>query len=200
MDCLDDGRRKPISLPARRPPAWAENIEGKIQDGPLARHPDDIAPNEQPNAEFPPGMSKRIIPCFERQKQRSTWNLCRLILTTYTFNKLFSPLAPWIWQDPAVDSATRKSRQRWRALLYQRGAISAAWDACPLGMLKTYGQDWKLNAVGIYYRHFFSPHWVTAGRKLWIPSLDGIDWTGAAEKPRRERAKTFVRHALVRAC
>ncbi|KAM7204867.1 hypothetical protein V8F33_001456 [Rhypophila sp. PSN 637] len=34
------------------------------------------------------------------------------------------------------------------------------------------------------------------GRKLWTPSLEGIDWTDSAEKPRRERAGVFMRHVL----
>ncbi|KAK0619141.1 hypothetical protein B0T14DRAFT_429225 [Immersiella caudata] len=66
----------------------------------------------------------------------------------------------------------------------------------PLGMVRMYGEDWRLNAMGIYYRHYFSPHWVTDGRKLWIPSFEGIDWTVTAEKHRRERAATIVRHVL----
>lgn len=65
-----------------------------------------------------------------------------------------------------------------------------------LGMVQTDSKDWELNAKGIYYRHFFSEHWVTDGRKLWTPSLESIDWTNAAEKPRRERARAFMWHVL----
>ena len=66
----------------------------------------------------------------------------------------------------------------------------------PLGMVRRYGQDWDLNAKGIYYRHHYSSHWVTDGRKLWVPSVQDLDWDNPSEEPRRARARTFVRHAL----
>lgn len=53
-----------------------------------------------------------------------------------------------------------------------------------------------MNAQGIYYRHHYSPGWVTADHNLWVPSLYGIDWNNDGEKSRRIRAQTFVKHAL----
>lgn len=59
-----------------------------------------------------------------------------------------------------------------------------------------FGGDWGLNARGIYYRHYYSPGWVTAGHDLWLPSLDQIDWTDSSEDSRRSRAREFVKHVL----
>ncbi|KAH6879556.1 hypothetical protein B0T10DRAFT_520192 [Thelonectria olida] len=59
-----------------------------------------------------------------------------------------------------------------------------------------FGADWGMNARGIYYRHYYSPGWVTADHNLWLPSLDGVDWNHHAEEGRRARSKTFVQHVL----
>jgi len=53
-----------------------------------------------------------------------------------------------------------------------------------------------MNARGIYYRHYYSPGWVTAGHDLWLPSLDAVDWMDPTEKGRRRRARVFVKHVL----
>lgn len=53
-----------------------------------------------------------------------------------------------------------------------------------------------MNARGIYYRHHYSPGWVTADHSLWLPSLDGIDWNDDIEESRRIRARSFLNHAL----
>lgn len=63
-------------------------------------------------------------------------------------------------------------------------------------MIERIGNDWGMNARGIYYRHYYSPGWVTAGHDLWLPSLDQIDWDHSSENSRRSRAKTFMNHAL----
>lgn len=63
-------------------------------------------------------------------------------------------------------------------------------------MIEQYGADWGLNARGIYYRHYYSPGWVTSDHDLWLPSLDGIDWNHFSESSRRSRAETFLRHVL----
>jgi hypothetical protein len=63
-------------------------------------------------------------------------------------------------------------------------------------MLDRFGKDYKLNAQGIYYYDFYSPRLVTSTRKVWVPSLDGIDWTGPGEESLRIRARVFAEHNL----
>ncbi|KAF4946264.1 hypothetical protein FSARC_14238 [Fusarium sarcochroum] len=62
--------------------------------------------------------------------------------------------------------------------------------------IDAFGSEWGMNARGIYYRHYYSPAWVTADHSLWLPSLDGTDWTHHAEEGRRARARSFVKHTL----
>ncbi|ERS97081.1 hypothetical protein HMPREF1624_06410 [Sporothrix schenckii ATCC 58251] len=62
--------------------------------------------------------------------------------------------------------------------------------------LQRYGRDWGANARGIYYRHHYSPEWVTADHSLWLPSFRGMEWDDASEADRRLRAKLFLRHNL----
>ncbi|GFF96763.1 hypothetical protein IFM47457_11049 [Aspergillus lentulus] len=69
-------------------------------------------------------------------------------------------------------------------------------NIAPPRMIEQYGADWGLNARGIYYRHYYSPGWVTSDHDLWLPSLDGIDWNHFSESSRRSRAETFLRHVL----
>lgn len=63
-------------------------------------------------------------------------------------------------------------------------------------MIERFGADWGLNARGIYYRHHYSPGWVSFGHNLWMPSLDGIDWKHFSESSRCSRAETFLKHVL----
>jgi hypothetical protein len=56
-------------------------------------------------------------------------------------------------------------------------------------MLDKWGSEYALNARGIYYRHSFSPEWVTCTRKIWVPSLEGIDWDAPNEQTLRQRAQ-----------
>jgi hypothetical protein len=41
----------------------------------------------------------------------------------------------------------------------------------PPGLISSYGEDYKLNCRGIYYRREFSIDKVVANRKVWVPSL-----------------------------
>jgi hypothetical protein len=66
----------------------------------------------------------------------------------------------------------------------------------PPGMIDRFRSDWSLNAQGIYYRHYYSPGWVTAGRTLWLPSLQDKDWDHHTEQDRRTRARAFLKHNL----
>jgi hypothetical protein len=63
-------------------------------------------------------------------------------------------------------------------------------------MVQFFGADWAMNARGIYYRHYYSPGWVTADHSLWLPSLDVSEWSQPYEEPRRARARRFLRHTL----
>ncbi|KAK4243152.1 hypothetical protein C7999DRAFT_18457 [Corynascus novoguineensis] len=71
----------------------------------------------------------------------------------------------------------------------------------PPSLVDRFGADWRNNARGIYYRHFYSPGWVTADHSLWLPSLRGdsgedIDWNCPGEERRRARASIFLKHVL----
>lgn len=66
----------------------------------------------------------------------------------------------------------------------------------PPSLIERFGADWGLNARGIYYRHYYSPGWVSADHSLWLPSLDGVDWDHPTEESRRARAKIFQKHVL----
>ena len=63
-------------------------------------------------------------------------------------------------------------------------------------MLERLGEDWRWNARGVYYRHYFSPEWVTADHELWVPTVQGVDWRDPTEDGRRDRAKRLLKHAF----
>jgi len=63
-------------------------------------------------------------------------------------------------------------------------------------MLDRYGKEYALNARGIYYHDNFSPELVTVGRKVWIPSLEAIDWDKPCEWDRRRRARVLMEHNI----
>jgi hypothetical protein len=63
-------------------------------------------------------------------------------------------------------------------------------------MRDAFGADWGLNARGIYYRHFYSQNWVTAGHDLWLPSVDDVHWSHTSEDSRRARAENLLKHVL----
>lgn len=172
-------------------------MKAKIQDGPLARHPDDIEPYEEPNFEFPPEMGRKAYSSFRKGKTKERIeSMPDNIDDIHIQQVIFAPPAVDMARlcgehsdDEAIEAAVERFYVN-TELYLQPGMLP------PLGMVGTYGKDWELNAKGIYYRHFFSEHWVTDGRKLWTPSLEGIDWTDPAEKPRRERARAFIKHVL----
>ncbi|KAH1524301.1 hypothetical protein KXX29_003248 [Aspergillus fumigatus] len=93
------------------------------------------------------------------------------------------------WTDDEIESALEK---------YYTGAqhyLTPNNIADPR-MIEQFGADWGLNARGIYYRHFYSPGWVTSDHELWLPSLDGIDWNHFSESSRLSRAEAFLKHVL----
>jgi hypothetical protein len=57
----------------------------------------------------------------------------------------------------------------------------------PMGLLDRWGPDWRDNARGIYYSHFYYPGWVSADHSLWLPSLRGdngedLNWNSPGKK------------------
>jgi hypothetical protein len=62
-------------------------------------------------------------------------------------------------------------------------------------MIDRFGKDFAQNAQGIYYHHWYRPDFVTCDRKVWVPSLDGIDRDDPLEADRRRRARVFAEHA-----
>ena len=69
-------------------------------------------------------------------------------------------------------------------------------DTVPQGLVDSCGEDWRWNARGVYYRHFYSPEWVTEGHDLWIPEVNSQSLESSANNSLKERAKTFLIHAL----
>lgn len=63
-------------------------------------------------------------------------------------------------------------------------------------LIDRFRDDWGMNARGIYYRLHYSPGWVTADHRPWLPSLDDLDWDDVVEESRRMRARLFLQHAL----
>ncbi|KAH0562322.1 hypothetical protein GP486_002987 [Trichoglossum hirsutum] len=59
-----------------------------------------------------------------------------------------------------------------------------------------FGKDYALNAQGIYYYNHYSPEQVTSGRKIWIPTLRGVDWEEPVEMHRRRRARVLAKHNI----
>lgn len=69
-------------------------------------------------------------------------------------------------------------------------------EETPLKMIERFGADWGLNARGIYYRHDYSPEYVTPWHNLWLPSLHDTHWSHVSEDGRRVRAERFLKHSL----
>jgi len=68
--------------------------------------------------------------------------------------------------------------------------------AVPPSMRDHFHRDWSWNSRGVYYRHYYSPEWVTGDHSLWVPELDHLDWEDPTEETRRVRAGVFLKHAL----
>ncbi|KAF1970805.1 hypothetical protein BU23DRAFT_368284, partial [Bimuria novae-zelandiae CBS 107.79] len=68
--------------------------------------------------------------------------------------------------------------------------------AWPPFNFERFRRDWSWNARGIYYRHYYSPHWVTADHDLWIPTVEDAMFDSPTEHHRRERARQLLRHTL----
>jgi hypothetical protein len=62
-------------------------------------------------------------------------------------------------------------------------------------MLDNFGQDYALQAQGIYYHDDFSEDQVLASRKVWVPTLSMLDKATPDIMERRCRAKIFASHA-----
>jgi hypothetical protein len=63
----------------------------------------------------------------------------------------------------------------------------------PPWIISNYGEDYKLNCRGIYYRREFSTDNVLANRKVWIPSLPATTLKNTPENHERlSRARIFA--------
>ncbi|OCK74965.1 hypothetical protein K432DRAFT_437750 [Lepidopterella palustris CBS 459.81] len=62
-------------------------------------------------------------------------------------------------------------------------------------MIDSYGKDYVLNAQGIFYHDSYSQALVTGNRKVWVPSLEDVDWEADSEIGRRGRAQTVAKHS-----
>lgn len=152
MDHQDDKGKKPMTLPIRRRPSWVEALDGKIQDGPLARHPDDIASYEEPEFHFPPEMSKQEYSSFRKAKTKELLEFMPDDIDDVpVLQVVFLPPAPDMARlcdskrsDEAIEAAVERFYVN--AEQYLRPGMLA-----PLGMARRYGRDWELNAKGIYY-------------------------------------------------
>jgi hypothetical protein len=63
-------------------------------------------------------------------------------------------------------------------------------------MIDNYRKDYAINARGIYYIDVFRQHFVTMDRKVWVPSLQDIDWGDPSEMDRRIRARNVMEHSI----
>lgn len=77
--------------------------------------------------------------------------------------------------------------ERW--FLYPTGC------SYPPSMIDSYGKDYVLNAQGIFYHDSYSQALVTGNRKVWVPSLEDVDWEADSEIGRRGRAQTVAKHS-----
>lgn len=66
----------------------------------------------------------------------------------------------------------------------------------PPHLIDIYGKEYGLNAHGIYYHHYFKPEFVTLDRKVWIPTLEAMNWEDSNECDRRRRARILLKHNI----
>jgi hypothetical protein len=71
--------------------------------------------------------------------------------------------------------------------------FNLTWEYNP-PWFEHFGPDWTLNAQGIYYRDGYSPDRVTAGRKVWVPTLENAEWDEPGEVSRIKRAQVIAEH------
>lgn len=166
----------------------------KSPDGPWIRHPDEISQGLQADSE-----AMRDDMTIEENRERHRKAVKDLMRC--------GPgdcIPLWTMMiAPAVDMSTVAEGQdeelveikveRWfvNAHVY----LTPGWP-CPPSLRDRFHIDWSWNARGVYYRHHYSPEWVTGDHSLWVPTLDGIDWDDVTEAPRRSRAKAFLQHTL----
>jgi hypothetical protein len=163
-------------------------------DGPWIRHPKEI--NEDPIVS---SKSMRDDITIKEHREYYKQGMQEFV------GKLGGDFPTTLWvvnEPPAVDMANTdgldeelvdlKNERRYASTpLYLHPGIAPS----PY-MRDRYHRDWSWNARGVYYRHYYSPEWVTGDHTLWVPALDRVDWDDQSEEPRRARAKTFLMHTL----
>ncbi|KAK4234590.1 hypothetical protein C8A03DRAFT_47120 [Achaetomium macrosporum] len=189
---------QPVDEPLVRPPAPVLRLRPtmptelirplqkiKGPDGPLIAHPGLIRdPNPSNARDFPPDITMGQYRALwnagadERlEKLRAAWSTGGLEIT-------------WILEiHPIVEMQRMLGQDDDKIAL----AVERTYVGAPMFV--------RNNARGIYYRHHYSPGWVTADHSLWLPSLHGDNgennnWNHPREERRRKRARIFLKHVL----
>ena len=174
---------------------WASSPSiTKFPDGPWIRHADEI------NLEFKltAGDTIRDDATVEEHRDLYKQHVADMKASRMEGAKVLH----YVTAAPAVDMQAAKAQdEELLELETERWFVNSPMylhpgKMLPPSMTDRYGLDWRWNARGVYYRHYYSPEWVTAGRSLWIPTLDGLNWDDRTEENRRARAYTFLKHAL----
>tara|TARA_R110002033_G_scaffold97937_1_gene146361 strand:+ start:456 stop:851 length:396 start_codon:yes stop_codon:yes gene_type:complete len=66
----------------------------------------------------------------------------------------------------------------------------------PPKIINEFGKDISQSAQGIYYYDSFQESRVPNNRRLFVPSIEGVDWESSEESGRRERAQAMERHMI----
>jgi hypothetical protein len=168
-------------------------------DGPWIRHPDEIDEHHDCGQD-----SLRDDITIEENRQRYKESFEKLLSQpkAVRMEKSFKILG-FIRSTETVDmTAMDGVDEELVDLLVERWFVNIPYYlqpgvAVPPSMRDQYHRDWSWNARGIYYRHFYSPEWVTGDHNLWVPTTNHVNWVNdESEEPRRMRAQQFLRHAL----
>ena len=196
----------------------------KFPDGPWQRHPNEIAESicTTSNSEYPRDISLGAYrTSFKRQlrtmlsqntygrifserkiaastKVEAGWTIPELADMSDILKFGDDEIAECIehqfvncdlYVQPSKARASSKTKLTLRRYL-------APGRICPISVIAKHSRDWTWNARGIYYRHYYSPLWVTNRPKLWIPIIDDRTFDTRYEDRRRSRARQLLHHAM----
>ncbi|KAL2132938.1 hypothetical protein VTI74DRAFT_3128 [Chaetomium olivicolor] len=174
--------------------AVSSNPTRRYPDGPWLTHPDEIDEETYQN-------TKQVRDDITVKENRERHNMHREELLK-NGKEDFVQLLCVTTDAPSVDMTAIEGLdpelveldvERW--FVNSHTYLQPGSAASP-GMLGSYGKDWAWNARGVYYRHHYSPEWVTGDHSLWVPTLDDTNWNDLGEDPRRIRARRLLKHAL----
>lgn len=178
------------------------NTKGRYPDGPWLTHPDQIDDNCLLNSrqirdnmtveEFRKYHKIHVQGLFKPEKAEVEAVTCVIDRAPRVNMEDIAAVSEGL--DPNQLELVDLAVERWFVNSPVYLAPGTAMTPSMLGDLK---EDWAWNARGVYYRHCYSPEWVTEGHRLWIPTLDeGAKWNDFGEESRRIRAQRLVKHAL----